>query len=281
MRLQNGKHVLSGGKIIRQITSLLVGIILLATTAQTVLAATAPVSETITFSGDDGLLITADRYITDKTTTTPLILLFHQAGSSRGEYLEIAPRLNRMGFNCIAVDLRSGEYARGIDNQTSIRAGNMGLATHYSDALPDVIASLRYARSQYPHSKLIAWGSSYSAALVLKTAGDHPDLVDAIMAFSPGEYFAHLGQSKTWIQDSAKKIRQPVFITSSKDESDSWQNIYAAIPAEHKTGFIPTTAGRHGSRALWHKYKDSESYWQAVSRFFNSAGLLPTTPTAD
>gem|GEM_PF-5977157 len=78
--------------------------------------ATAPAlasnSQSISFKSADGILITADSYV-PHTTTSPLILLFHQAGSSRGEYNEIAPRLNELGFNCIAVDLRSGEFSRG------------------------------------------------------------------------------------------------------------------------------------------------------------------------
>src|SRR5690606_37264474 len=31
---------------------------------------------------------------------------------------------------------------------------------------------------------LVVWGSSYSAALAWRAAGDHPDLVDAVAAFS-------------------------------------------------------------------------------------------------
>jgi dienelactone hydrolase len=107
------------------------------------------ITETITFKSADDLLITADRYTPHTLNTTPLIVLFHQAGSSRGEYNEIAPRLNKLGFNCIAVDLRSGEYSRGKDNETAIRAGKAGLVTSYADALPDIIAALDYANKQY------------------------------------------------------------------------------------------------------------------------------------
>ncbi len=225
------------------------------------------IAETITFKSADDLLITADRYTPHTSNTTPLIVLFHQAGSSRGEYNEIAPRLNKLGFNCIAVDLRSGEYSRGKDNETAIRAGKAGLVTSYADALPDIIAALHYANKQYSHSKIIAWGSSYSAALVLKVAGDFPELVDGVMAFSPGEYFSHLGKSKTWIRDSAQKIKAPVFITSSKSEAGDWAPIYAVINAANRQSFVPETAGKHGSKALWNKYADSQAYWDAVTEF--------------
>ena len=226
--------------------------------------------ETITFKSADDLLITADIYSPHTSNTTPVIVLFHQAGSSRGEYNEIAPRLNKLGFNCIAVDLRSGEYSRGKDNETAIRAGTAGLATSYADALPDIVAALDYANKQYSNSKIIAWGSSYSAALVLKVAGDQPQLVDAVLAFSPGEYFAHIGKSKTWIRDSAQKIKAPVFFTSSKSEAGDWAAIYDVINAANRQSFVPETAGKHGSKALWKKYADSRAYWEAVTEFLKN-----------
>ncbi|NOQ90639.1 MAG: alpha/beta fold hydrolase, partial [Gammaproteobacteria bacterium] len=137
----------------------------------TTIPALASADKQINFNSADGLLITADRYTPHSKNTTPLIVLFHQAGSSRGEYNEIAPQLNKLGFNCIAVDLRSGEYSRDKDNETAIRASNKNLPTSYADALPDIIAALKYARKHFSDSKVIAWGSSYSAALVLKVAG--------------------------------------------------------------------------------------------------------------
>jgi len=231
-------------------------------------------NNTINFKSTDGILITADSYTPHTSNTTPLIMLFHQAGSSRGEYNDIAPRLNKLGFNCIAVDLRSGEYSRGKDNQTAILASNSGLSTNYADALPDLIAALHYAKKEYSNGKIIAWGSSYSASLVIKAAGDHPELIDAVLSFSPGEYFSHIGKSKTWIQDSAKNINIPIFITSSKNEADSWKVIYDAIPSKEKSYFIPTTKGIHGSRALWKNYNVSETYWQAVKEFLSSLSYI-------
>ena len=238
----------------------------LALFAATALAST---NDTIKFKSKDGLLITADTYLAHPSNTTPLILLFHQAGSSRGEYNEIAPELNKLGFNCIAVDLRSGEYSRGKDNETAIRAGEANLSTSYADALPDIIAAVQYAHDQY-NSKVIIWGSSYSASLVLKVAGDYPEHVKGVIAFSPGEYFSHLGKSKTWIRDAAQKIKAPSFITSSKNETDDWMPIYNAIESTNKQSFIPETKGKHGSKALWKKYSDSKSYWKAVTKFLDT-----------
>lgn len=226
-------------------------------------------SNTINFKSADNLLITADTYFTHPSSTSPVIVLFHQAGWSRGEYNEIAPQLNALGFNCIAIDLRSGDNIRGKENETALRARTAGLGTNYADALPDVIAALQYANKQYRNSKIIAWGSSYSAALVLKAAGDHPELVDGVLAFSPGEYFYHLGKSKSWVRDSAQKIKIPTFITSSKKEADDWALIFKAMPADYRQSFVPETDGNHGSRALWTKYDDNTAYWGAVTEFLN------------
>jgi len=65
--------------------------------------------KTITFPSSDGVKITADLYILHTDKNTPFIVLFHQAGFSRGEYREITPKLNRLGFNCMAIDQRSGD----------------------------------------------------------------------------------------------------------------------------------------------------------------------------
>jgi dienelactone hydrolase len=224
---------------------------------------------TITFPSMDGLEITADTYITNDQNA-PLIILFHQAGWSRGEYLEIAPKLNKLGFNCIAIDQRSGKTINGIDNETASRASKAEKQIRYIDALPDIEAALHYARSQFSDSKIIAWGSSYSAALVLQLAGSQPDLVDGVLSFAPGEYFAKHGKSKSWIKDSAININIPVFITSARNEKNSWSAIYSAIKSEQKTSFVPDTKGNHGSRALWDQFEDSYQCWKVVNEFLTN-----------
>jgi len=224
----------------------------------------------ITFPSMDGLEITADTYIAHEDKSTPLIVLFHQAGWSRGEYLEIAPKLNKLGFNCIAIDQRSGESVNGIANETALRASQADKQTRYIDALPDIEASLRYVKSQYNDSKIIAWGSSYSAALVLQLAGNQPDLVDGVLSFAPGEYFAKQGKSNSWVKNSAMHINVPVFITSARIEKNSWSAIYEAIKSDQKSSFLPKSKGNHGSRALWDQFKDSDQYWKAVNEFLKN-----------
>jgi dienelactone hydrolase len=228
-------------------------------------AAAAPVP--VTFPSEDGLDITADLYRAHPDPRTPLVVLFHQAGWSRGEYREIAPQLNRMGLNALAVDLRSGAEVDGVVNETARRARARKLAQTYVDAEQDLRAALRYARAELADGPLIGWGSSYSAALVLHVAGEQPDLLDAAVAFSPGEYFAEQGKPETWIRDAAATITLPVFITSARTEKDAWMPIFRALESPTRAFFIPETAGQHGSRALWAEFEDSPEYWDALSAF--------------
>ena len=93
--------------------------------------------EKITFKALDGVIITADVYMAGDDK--PMILLCHQAGYSRGEYKEIAPELNKMGYNCIAIDQRSGDEVNGVKNETARDALSKGLGTDYLDAEKDII----------------------------------------------------------------------------------------------------------------------------------------------
>lgn len=224
--------------------------------------------ETIQFKSLDGLMITANYY--EAKTNAPLILLFHQAGWSRGEYNEIAPKLNKLGFNCLAIDQRSGKAVNGVENQTYLRAQKAGKATNFPDALQDMQATLNYAQKNIPATKIIIWGSSYSAALTFVLAANNPGTINGLLAFAPGEYFKRFDKPGDFIQSHAKKLNVPVFITSAKDELKNWKPIFDVIPGKTKQTFLPKTEGQHGSRALWEKFPEHKEYWSAVSRFLDS-----------
>ncbi len=222
--------------------------------------------ETIQFSSKDELAITADAYIAHPKEA-PFIVLFHQASWSRGEYLEIAPQLNQMGFNCMAIDQRSGDQINGLVNETKKRATAAGKQTDYLDALGDMYSAIAYAKKHYSTGKMIIWGSSYSASLSLKIAGDAKEKIDAVLAFAPGEYFKKPSEKAITIKSSAKNIQIPTFITSAKNEKDNWWEIYQSINTSTKKYYLPKTQGSHGSRALWKKFPHSESYWTATKIF--------------
>jgi pimeloyl-ACP methyl ester carboxylesterase len=227
-----------------------------------------PGVESIDFPTQGGIQGRADVYAS-KNPSAALVLLFHQAGWSRGEYREVAPKLVDAGYRVMAVDQRSGGAVNGVENETHRRAGKMGLARGYLDAYADLEAALAYARKALGATRIIVWGSSYSASLVFRLAAEHPDVVTAVLAFAPGEYFEKQ-KSPVYIWDFAKRVKQPLFVTSSKKERAQVKPIFDASPAEKKILFTPASRGQHGSRALWEKFPDHDVYWAAVNGFLKS-----------
>jgi dienelactone hydrolase len=213
----------------------------------------------VTFTAADGLIITADSYY--QSDTLPWLLLCHQAGYSRGEYKETAQKFLAQGFNCLAIDQRSGNEVNGIVNETAARAKQQGKQTGYLDAEQDIIAAVNYL---FENSKqpVVLVGSSYSAGLVLKIAVNNPK-VKAVLAFSPGEYYG----DKLHLAESIKTLDKPVFITSARQETMDAKIIFAAIASEHKTFFAPVSPGAHASSCLWESTDDYQEYWKAVNAF--------------
>lgn len=221
--------------------------------------------ETIKIMASDSLEITADLY--KAVAGNQWILLFHQANYSRGAYREIAHKLNALGYNCLAIDQRSGETAQGISNETAALAIQKGLSTKYPDAYPDLVAALKYVKTTYGPQSVIVWGSSYSACLVFILNSEFGGFIKGILSFSPGEYFTYKGKS---IPDYAAKAKCPVFITSSKKEAPVAKNIFDAVESTNKTHFIPKGKGKHGSQALWQNCSEQAEYWEAVRQFLQS-----------
>ena len=218
----------------------------------------------IDFPTAGGIQGRADLYATKNESAT-LILLFHQAGWSRGEYREIAPKLVKAGYGVMAVDLRSGGAVNGVRNETHYRATKMGLARTYLNAYVDMEAALSYARQELKAERIVVWGSSYSASLVFRLAAEHPEGVVGVMAFSPGEYFKKEGAD--YVRAFAKRVTKPLFVTSSKKERQAVKPIFDASPAKKKILFTPASMGQHGSRALWGKWSDHDVYWASVNGF--------------
>lgn len=220
--------------------------------------------KTIKIKTFDGIEIKADVY-ENKDTSSPIILLFHQADFSRGEYRQIAPKLNKLGFTCISIDQRSGKEANGILNETHIQALDKNLKTEYLDALPDLKATINYTLKQYKNRKIILWGSSYSASLVFILGNEYQNNIAGIIAFSPGEYFKYNGRK---IKDYASNIKCPTFITSNIDEEKDWAEIYKKLPST-KYSYIPKSNGQHGAKALWDSNEGHEMYWKETESFLS------------
>lgn len=215
----------------------------------------------VTFKADDGLTVTAYDYEIDDSN--PYIILFHQARSSKGEYKDIAIKLLKLGYNCLAVDLRSGESCNYIPNETANLAKDQGKSTGYLDAKQDMQAAIDWAYNK-SNKDVILFGSSYSASLSLLIGKDHPH-VKAVIAFSPGEYF----KPKIIVKDELKGFTKPVFVASSLPEKSYVADLMKFIPDEVKSIFQPQGGeGEHGAKSLWKSSDSSQEYWLALLLFF-------------
>jgi dienelactone hydrolase len=227
--------------------------------------------EHVVLTASDGVKVYGDFYPA-ASKSDAYILLFHQAGSNRGEYAPIAPRLAKLGYNCLAIDQRSGGERFGQGNET---VRQLGHSADYLDALKDMDAALVWARTAKHSGKVIIWGSSYSAALVFLLAAQHPEDVAAVLAFSPGEYLG----TPNLVHQAAAKISVPIYVTSAKDEEEirAARSILAASPARMKTQFVPRVGGVHGSSTL---RTDTDAAgeaenWRAVEEFLHRVDQQP------
>jgi dienelactone hydrolase len=224
--------------------------------------ALAAAKQAVTLTAADQVKVFATYYGTgDKAK--PIVLLFHQAGANGAEYAEIAPKLNALGFNALAVDQRSGGSLFGRANRT-VRA--LGQSTGYRAALPDLQAALDWARASGA-SKIVVCGSSYSAALVFLLAADNPGKIAGLMAFSPGEYLG----AKHVVRDAAAKLKDvAVFVSSASNRGEiaAARAIVDAVPGKIKIQLVPKHAP-HGASALRADANPAgyDEEWAAVERF--------------
>ena len=218
--------------------------------------------EKVSFPSEDGIEITADKYLVNEEY--PYILLFHQAGSSRGEFRDIAEKFLKLRYNCLAVDLRSGDNANFVNNETASRARGAGKSVNFLDAREDMAAAIDYAHD-LNSKEVILLGSSYSASLALLEGLNHPK-VGAVIAFSPGEYFG----KDLRLEDSLKICSKPLFVAVTKREQPYVKQMLFAFSEDDYTLFQPDTLGVHGARALWDDNPTKDEYWLALLMFINN-----------
>ncbi len=217
--------------------------------------------ELITFKADDGLEITAEIYEVDNNF--PYILFFHQANASRGEYKETARKFLKLGYNCMVVDLRSGDEINYVSNETATRAKRQGISNSFLDAEKDIVAAMNYVWEKSPNPMVLV-GSSYSASLVLKVAKGN-DKVKAVVAFSPGEFLKPQYDVKKGLEGFDK----PVLAFGSQREFKYIEEMFSGVDKSLKTVFSPKGGpGDHGAKSIWKSCPESKEYWWELNVFF-------------
>jgi alpha/beta superfamily hydrolase len=217
------------------------------------------VKNIVNFFAPDSLMIIADVYTTNREK--PFILLCHQAGYSRGEYTNTVKELMQMGFNCVALDQRSGEEVNGVVNQTAKLAKEKGLPTTYLDAKTDIQTAIDFTYELNDKKPIIIVGSSYSATLVMLLAKNNPK-IKKVAAFSPGEYFKGIS-----IMENLAGFDKPVYVTAAKNEISKVKEMTKLIVPSYLTIYEPKEKGIHGSRALWFSTPGYVGYWKSFKAF--------------
>lgn len=217
----------------------------------------------VEFKADDGITITADNYFTNKTS--PYLILFHQERSSRGEYDSIVERFVKIGYNCLVVDLRSGDKYGFVENETSRNLSDDVRPATVMESIKDVKASIEYAWN-LNREKVILLGSASSASLAL-LEGKNNDMVKAVIALSPGEYFQPAVGMKSYLSGFPKKI----FVGCSTNELPFVEEMFSDTDPSNITIFKPSYGtGERGSAALLRGGSNRDEYWLSLLIFFNS-----------
>jgi dienelactone hydrolase len=193
-----------------------------------------------------------------------IILMFHQAGSNAMEYEPIAKWMAEQGYSSLAVNLRSGGEQFGANNPTATQYEK---EQSYPLALEDMRAALDWAHNQ-DYENIFVWGSSYSASLAFKLASDYPGLVDAVLAFSPGEHFDDDDIVREW----ADQVIQPVLVAAAEGEEDAQLIYESAVDANFKV-YVEHEGGVHGSSAAREDRNpdSSDQYRSDVLQFLDRA----------
>jgi pimeloyl-ACP methyl ester carboxylesterase len=221
----------------------------------------------VSFDSTDGVTLYGDVYESSKGKSAPLVMLFHQGGGDvRGEYASHIPKLLKKGYNVIAVDLRTGGDRFGSVNRTVANLKNKKYG--YCDAYPDLAATLNFARKSGFTGKTVAWGSSFSAALVFQLAAKYQDEIAGILAFSPASG-GPMEQCKPDLY--SKDVRAKVFAARPRREIN--ENSEAQLKSFRDLGFETYVSenGVHGSSMLnAERVKgDVSDHWRAVFNFMN------------
>ncbi|MFS8083207.1 MAG: alpha/beta hydrolase [Ginsengibacter sp.] len=198
-------------------------------------------------AGDAVTLRAADSVAVHGTVThakahnDKVLLLFHQAHANRHEYDSLIAGFNKLGYDTLAIDQRSGGDLFNGHNAT---VQTLGKSADYLDAAPDLDAALVWARGQH-YGNIVAVGSSYSSALVILLAAKQPQGLTAIASFSPGEYF----DDKNLIKNAAAKVTVPFYITTDPEEASNVTEVLTRAKGSNIEHYEPT-AGVHGASTL-------------------------------
>ncbi len=166
----------------------------------------------VTFAASDGQQVFGTWYSAGRPPKA-IIIAAHQAGASGdAEYNEIAFKLAVQGYDVLAIDQRSGGDRFGGVNRT---VAARGISGGYCEAEADITGALRFVRDRSAGIPIVLWGSSYSAALVIRVAATDRERVAGVLAFSPASGTPMDGCRA---EESAQQLSVPLMVLRPQSE---------------------------------------------------------------
>lgn len=142
------------------------------------------------------------------------------------------------GYNCMAIDQRSGGKINGVDNQTLIEALKASKDTGYPAAEQDIVAAVEYAR------KKIAKGKSFygEARIPRPSPLSSPRKIRASStpsSASPGGVFRRIRAFEELGARARRATHGPVLVMGAANERQQEEMIFDAIADSRKELFVP------------------------------------------
>lgn len=219
----------------------------------------------VAFQSSDSLTISADFYETE-TDSKKWMIMCHQAEYSRGEFKEIARRMIKLNYNCLAIDMRSGGEVNYVPNETANEAKSLGKTQTFLSCEIDILSAIEYVLSREKDAEIVLFGSSFSASLCLKIAKERPD-IRAVIAFSPGEFFT----PQLSIKKTISNLSIPIYVGCTKSEYLYEKDMFEDVKPQKVVIFRPEKAdGIHGAKTLWWESSTRNEYWLSLLFFLNS-----------
>lgn len=215
----------------------------------------------VTFYSSDSVEVTADLYF--KSKKYPFIILTHGIASSRGECKFIAERLTQLNYNCLAIDLRTGDESNFVHNETARKLQQRHPVSHI-DAKKDIDAAINYAYEKN-HTPVILFGNTVSASLCLLSA-KHNKKVKAVIGYTPGEYFNELE-----ISESLQAYDKPVFVGCSSHDKQYIDKLLSQVPQSLLfKSYHDAPLGIAGLDLLTEENPVHDPYWLDLLFYFNN-----------
>ncbi|MDD5251876.1 MAG: alpha/beta fold hydrolase [Patescibacteria group bacterium] len=171
----------------------------------------------VTFKTEDGVTIAAN--FCRGRGTGPVALLLHMMPATKESWLIFSPRLVRLGFTVLAIDLRGhGGSSQGPDGHLDYKLFE---DEDHQKKILDVEAAVKYLTDTLGERgrRPVIVGASIGANLAIAFAGDHPE-IPAVAALSPG-----LDYRGITTPDKVKRLKdnQALFLAASEEDELSFK----------------------------------------------------------